>query len=976
MKALGLLLIMVLAAPAGVLVLDDFEGSRPASRWEGDLTVVQKHASHGAGSAEIRFGTGEIAATRFPGDWRGYQRLLFDIYSNHASIVTPTLRIYDEVSLGGKKRDYYVADEKLFVQKGWNHIEIRLPLNTQSLERKLDLSRIRRLVLADGGAGTMYLDNLRLASGEEPSTSASRTRPEDTVTSIDGRFFSVRQVARPGDVPEAADVTALEKEAEREEDLLRKTIEAAHVQGIETIYQERHLVTAELGLRVRPRLAWFNNDESKREMYGYVARSCREGRLELEDLISGMRRLPDVDDTQIARPLVPPLPALKGSPIRNWFFTDKHGDPMMILSLHSPSLFLQRFFASPLQHIESYSVGGGSRWTIDESPVYQAFLHDSDTHRVGWDGWCGHLIRDLDSMGGTKLENTVICLESPAIRAAIEEYIRINIPKFNNNPDLLYNILAYELSYICYCDRSQHMFREWLKKKHGSIEAANEKWRASYRSFDEVVAPPVKDQRPLPGVNRGLWYDWTRFNQDRFTDHLIWVRDLVRKIDPSIPLAAGGSSYMLSGSAGTSGIDEERIVNEVDDLIIHEGGGSTMGLDLQLAFSNKPKPLADPEMNLGSVEYLMPHVLHGKSVAQLWHWPAQPGQEFHSNNRTSLAHGWQYTLRDIGEVLRAGLDMRRLNKEIAAFVATQPEVAILYSQTSTLQLPPEMLTWGVTPYLAELRKTYDAALRLESKITFVTERQIRAGRLERYKLLIVPAARNVPEDVVAKIWEYASGGGHVLITPESLVGDEYNRPQPYLSRLGIEIVRTQQPEVTAGRGFVRGYDQSFSREVSFAKNAAIALRPVAGGGELTAIGIRQTLAAGPNAERLYDYPDGGAAVVRSPLGKGMVYYSAASLERAAYSRLLDSIFDQAEVHRPVRIVPEDGTATVDIEARFVETAGRRLLYIVNFGSEPAHLRIIAPAGYTNRLNELRKGASSAGDRILVEAGDTNIYEMF
>ncbi len=70
-------------------------------------------------------------------------------------------------------------------------------------------------------------------------------------------------------------------------------------------------------------------------------------------------------------------------------------------------------------------MGGGSRWTIDESPVYAAFKADPETHRVGWDGWCGHLVRDLDSMGGTKKENVVICLESPRIKEAVAEYIRI-----------------------------------------------------------------------------------------------------------------------------------------------------------------------------------------------------------------------------------------------------------------------------------------------------------------------------------------------------------------------------------------------------------------------------------------------------------------------------------------------------------------------------------------------------------------------
>src|SRR6266496_2255318 len=369
------------------------------------------------------------------------------------------------------------------------------------------------------------------------------------------------------------------------------------------------------------------------------------------------------------------------------------------------------------------------------------------------------------------------------------------------------------------------MFHDWLEKKYGAVDRANDKWSTGYKSFGEVVPPPIKDSKPLPGTNRALWYDWARFNQDRFTDYLLWVRSLIRKLDPATPLAAGGSSSMLAGRTGTTGIDEERIVNEVDDVIIHEGGGSTLGLDLQVALSEGRKPVADPEMGLAGVEYLLPHFLHGKSVAQLYHWPAQPANEFHSNNASSLAHGWRYSLADIGELLRTALDLRRLNKEIAAFSDVSPEVAILYAQTATLQLPPEMLTWQTTPYLAELEKTYEASRFLDVKVTFVTERQVLKGWLSRYKLLIVPAVRNIPTEVFEKIFDYAGQGGRVLVVPESFLGNEYNRLTDCLARLGITVRQTRRPKPGSSEAMVQGYDQSFSKAVTFGSGAPEKLLP-------------------------------------------------------------------------------------------------------------------------------------------------------
>src|SRR5207244_6063 len=138
------------------------------------------------------------------------------------------------------------------------------------------------------------------------------------------------------------------------------------------------------------------------EMFSYIVESCRRGRLELEDKIQGIDRMPEADDTQVGDPLIRPFPPLKGRPVKDSFFLDERNEPMMILSLHSPSQTLQRFFATPLQHIESYAVGGGSRWTIYDSPVYAAFQQWPDAHRVGWDGWCGHLIRDRNSMAGRR----------------------------------------------------------------------------------------------------------------------------------------------------------------------------------------------------------------------------------------------------------------------------------------------------------------------------------------------------------------------------------------------------------------------------------------------------------------------------------------------------------------------------------------------------------------------------------------------
>lgn len=711
-----------------------------------------------------------------------------------------------------------------------------------------------------------------------------------------------------------------------------------------------------------------------------MVHACRRERERLEELLTGAERLPDRDDTQISGPLVPSYPRFRGLNAKNGFFVDSEDRPLFVISLHGPSRGLLKFFATPSQHIESYAVGGGSRWTVDASPVYEAFKRFPETHRVGWDGWCGHLIRDLHSMGGKK-ENVVICLESSRTREAVERYIEREVHGWLKNPDLLYNVMAYELQYICYCELSQQMFRTWLEHKHTSVEHLNQAWGTHYGAWSEIVAPPTQKARPVPGTNRAQWYDWAVFNQDRFTDYLVWVKSVIRRFDSQSPVAAGGSYSMLVGSNGTSGIDEEQIINRVDDVIIHEGSGSTLGMDLQLALSDQPKPLCDPEMNLENVRYLLPHMLHGKSVIQLWHWPDQPPAEYPSLINDSPAHGWKFSLADVSALFRVVLDGRRLSQEIATFSSQLAQVAILYSKTSMLQLPPEMLTWQTTPYLRELENSYEASRFLDTKITFVSENQILKGKLSTFKLLIVPAAPHVRTEVVSAIDAFLDQGGTLLLLPSSFLSDEYNRPTDYLTRMGVHVSRIEQPEADRTGEVEQAYDQSFHERVVYRPQQVLDLvtRPLGFFAnyalKLQSEGTRQEIQVAGTSQTLATFPDGKPALASIRRGRGMIYYSATGFSRQSLTLLLDRLFDASGIARPVRVRGEGGSHLRNVEARFVSRNEHRLLYVVNFNDEPVTVRIEVDGHPGWNIFELRYQKKSTEARVEIPAGETLIFRL-
>jgi beta-galactosidase GanA len=290
-----------------------------------------------------------------------------------------------------------------------------------------------------------------------------------------------------------------------------------------------------------------------------------------------------------------------------------------------------------------------------------------------------------------------------------------------------------------------------------------------------------------------------------------------------------------------------------------------------------------------------------------------------------------------------------------------------------------MLTWETTPYLAELEKIYEASQYLDAKVTFVTERQIRKGWLDRYKLLLIPAVRNIPSDVVEKIWTYASRGGNVLMTPESFLGDEYNHPEDYLKRLGVKIRETQRPAPGSLGSPVQGYDQSFSQQVTFAPGRSATLRAMGAEGPaigtLDTQGVQQRLEIDKSAKVLYSYPDGTPAVVRVAIGKGSVYYLASSLKAQSYSRLLDTVFTNTGIRRPIRMQMVNGSAPWKVEARFATLGKRKLFYVVNFNDQPMDLKLQPKSGPIEMLHQLRDDIMISGDRIRVEPHQTYIYEL-
>ncbi|MEZ0095679.1 beta-galactosidase [Streptacidiphilus sp. EB129] len=89
----------------------------------------------------------------------------------------------------------------------------------------------------------------------------------------------------------------------------------------------------------------------------------------------------------------------------------------------------------------------------------------------------------------------------------------------------------------CYCEQSVLAFREWLTDRYKTVEALNAAWGTAfwgqhYGGFDEVDAPRDAPTEPNPAQQ----LDFRRFSSDALLRLYRAERDIVRALDPDVPI--------------------------------------------------------------------------------------------------------------------------------------------------------------------------------------------------------------------------------------------------------------------------------------------------------------------------------------------------------------------------------------------------------------------------------------------------------
>ncbi|WP_058303156.1 beta-galactosidase [Gorillibacterium timonense] len=117
------------------------------------------------------------------------------------------------------------------------------------------------------------------------------------------------------------------------------------------------------------------------------------------------------------------------------------------------------------------------------------------------------------------------CPHSPTYRMYSERLAAKLAERYKDHPALVAWHIANEYGGYCYCDNCAEAFRDWLKKRYGSLDALNQAWYTAFwghtfYEWDEIVPPSGMSEEWGGGRSnfQSISLDYRRFQSESLLD--------------------------------------------------------------------------------------------------------------------------------------------------------------------------------------------------------------------------------------------------------------------------------------------------------------------------------------------------------------------------------------------------------------------------------------------------------------------------
>ncbi len=369
------------------------------------------------------------------------------------------------------------------------------------------------------------------------------------------------------------------------------------------------------------------------------------------------------------------------------------------------------------------------------------------------------------------------CLTSKYYREKVRAINAELAKRYKDHPALLMWHISNEYGGCSYCEECQKAFREWLKKKYGTLENLNKAWWTAfwshtYTSWDQIEAPTDIGET----CTNGLTLDWKRFTTYQTGDFIDNETAPLREYTPDIPVTTNMVEPIYAP-------DYRELQKHVDVISwdnypewhvrddVYTATMSAFNHDVFRGLKHKPFMLMESTPSLVNWrEYnklkkpgvnklaSLQAVAHGSDSVQYFQWRQGRGCS-EKHHGAVVSHVGTNDTRTFREVSELGGILKQLDEILGT--TTESEVAILYDWDNLWALEDASAYHkSDKEFLNTLLKHYYAFWKQGINVDVVGA----SDDLSKYKIVVAPMLYMVKEDQADNLEKYVRNGGTLVAT--------------------------------------------------------------------------------------------------------------------------------------------------------------------------------------------------------------------
>lgn len=492
------------------------------------------------------------------------------------------------------------------------------------------------------------------------------------------------------------------------------------------------------------------------------------------------------------------------------------------------------------------------------------------------------------------------CMNHPVYREKCEKIIREMVTHYREQKAVIGYQIDNELeANHCRCSVCEEKFRNWMKKKYGTVEAINRAygnvvWSGEYSAFSQVK-PPMGEH--IKWQNPSLTLDFNRYASESTIEYLEFQRTLIHSIDPDALITTNNwlcenmpDFYKMFENLDFVSYDNypaTQLPKDNETLYSH-----AFHLDLMRGIKRQNFWIMEQLSGMIGSWTPMSHtsqkgMLKGYALQAIAHG-ADAVIHFRWRTGTSGAEMYWHGILDHSNVpgrrYQEFSDLGKTVKELDELKGTKikNQIALLYGSDQEYAFKLQHQAEGMY-YMEQLKSFHDAFTAIGLGVDIINE----FAELSGYRIVVAPTMMITHKETVEHLYQFAKSGGTVVLTNRSGVKDEYNKcimeqlPTVYTNLIGARVteydaVGGEKIPLDITDKMLTKYYQEMQTTESIATQWC----------DLLEVDTAKVLATYHQSGSV---ADGMAAITVNDYGKGRAYYLGTVTNRGVYIALAKQI---------------------------------------------------------------------------------------